>query len=222
MRTTTCAWRADACPLLRERPADLGPKTVIRLRGDDGAFSRPRVLVTGSRTPSQQDLADINRVIHALSRNDARPLILSGLALGTDAAVHRAALAAGLPTAAVLPTGLDTVYPRCHEGLAAEITASGGALVTPFPDGTAPEAALFLERMTVAVAMADLVIVANSRMNGSAMIAARRAYLQDVTLLALPGRIDDPTHAGTNLLIANGAAQLVADFGTLQNYYFGV
>ena len=222
MRTVTCAWRADACPLLRELPADLEPKTVIRLKGDDGAFSRPRVLVTGSRAPSQQDLTEVSLVIHALSRNDARPLILSGLALGTDAAVHRAALAAGLPTAAVLPTGLDTIYPRSHEGLAAEITASGGALVTLFPDGTAPVAENLTKRMTLAVAMADLVIVTNSRMNGSTMTAARRAYLQDVPLLALPGRIGDPTHAGTNLLIAKDAAQLLADFGKLEDYYFGV
>src|SRR6266436_1772802 len=91
----------------------------------------PRVAIVGSRRPSPYGEAVAEQLGLELAR--AGVLVISGLALGIDAAAHRGALNGGWPTVAVMGTGVDVIYPAAHGVLAEAILAGGGALVSQFP-----------------------------------------------------------------------------------------
>src|SRR6202022_4762350 len=96
----------------------------------------PRVASVGSRRPSPYGEAVAEQLAADLAR--AGVIVVSGLALGCDAAAHRGAVVGGGMTVAVMGTGVDIVYPAAHARLAEEILAAGGALVSQFPNGTEP------------------------------------------------------------------------------------
>src|SRR5207248_7215508 len=112
------------------------PEPQLRARGRWPPPEGPRVAIVGSRRPSPYGEAVAEQLGLELGR--AGVVVVSGLALGIDAAAHRGALTAGGVTVAVMGTGVDVIYPSAHSVLADAILARGGALVSQFPDGTAP------------------------------------------------------------------------------------
>src|SRR5437667_5398731 len=123
------------------RPPDrAGPPPSIthglRVRGNWPPPPGPRVAIVGARRPTPYGEAAAERLAYDLAL--AGVVIVSGLALGVDAAAHRGAIETGRYTAAVLGTGVDIVYPASNADLANRILAGGGALVSEFPDGTPP------------------------------------------------------------------------------------
>ena len=130
--------------------------------------------------------------------------IVSGGALGIDAAAHRGALDAGAPTFAVLGCGVDVVYPDRHEGLFAEIASSGG-LLSEFPPGTPPRGKQFPARNRIVAALAQSVLVVEAQARSGALVTARLAIAMGRPLLAVPGS------SGTDGLIASGKARPVCD-----------
>ena len=92
----------------------------------------------------------------ALELARAGVIVISGLALGIDAAAHRGALNAGGVTVAVLGTGVDVIYPTAHTLLAEAIVTGGGALVSQFPDGTAPRRHNFPARNYTIAQLSDI------------------------------------------------------------------
>jgi DNA processing protein len=179
------------------------------------AKARPRIAVIGSRDPGPEDLAITDNIVAALAEHPSGPIIISGLALGIDARAHRAALTNGLPTFAVLPCGLDNIYPYVHRPLAKQMTESHGGLVTVFPDGTAPMAINFLFRNALMIGMCDMVIVVCSKAKGSAMVGARLAKDLDIPVLAVAGSPENIRHAGCNQLIKEHIADILCDYRTL-------
>ncbi len=111
----------------------------------------------------------------ALELARAGVIVISGLALGIDAAAHRGALNAGGVTVAVLGTGVDVIYPTAHTALAEAIVAGGGALVSQFPDGTAPRRHNFPARNYTIVQLADVVVVVEAAEGSGALITAEAA-----------------------------------------------
>jgi DNA processing protein len=124
--------------------------------------------------------------------------VVSGGALGVDAAAHEGALAAGGRTVAVLGSGLDRPYPTRHAGLF-ERVARTGALVTPFPPGVEPRRENFPRRNGVVAALADHVLVVEARVRSGALLTARDARGLGRPLGATPGS------TGCDRLIASGA-----------------
>lgn len=135
--------------------------------------------------------------------------VVSGLAFGIDAAAHKAALDASLPTVGVLAHGLDMVYPAEHRDLARRIVGEGGALVTEYPPATRPFPNRFLARNRIVAGMTPATIVAESPIKGGAMSTAQWAFDHNRDVLALPGRVTDEASAGCNHLIRSGKASLV-------------
>lgn len=107
--------------------------TFLFYRGNLELLSRttlPRVAVIGTTTPTAAIVRRERRLAEALVRRGA--VIVSGLALGCDSIAHRMAVELGAPTVAILPSPTDRVLPRAHEGLAREIVAAGGLLVSEY------------------------------------------------------------------------------------------
>lgn len=179
------------------------PAAILHVRGDlSGLTDAPGVAVVGSRdcTPYGR------RVAEGLGRDLARcglPVI-SGLARGIDGAAHRGALVGGGVTLAVLPCGIDHVYPQRHRNLARRILERG-ALVTEFPPETAPEPYRFPVRNRLIAGLSLVTVVVEAAARSGAAITARLAMEEGREVVVVPGRIDSPTSRGALALLADGA-----------------
>ena len=163
----------------------------------------PRVAIVGSRRPSPYGEAVAEQLAADLAR--AGVIVVSGLALGCDAAAHRGALIGGGVTVAVMGTGVDIVYPAAHFRLAEEILAAGGALVSQFPNGTAPRRHNFPARNLTIAALSDVVVVVEAVQGSGALITAEAALDLHKEVMAVPGSIFSPLSVGTHALIRDGA-----------------
>lgn len=176
------------------------------------AGGRPALAVVGTRKVSSYGREWCRRLIRALADVEIKPLIVSGLAYGVDGIAHLAALDYGLPTAGVMATGIDSVYPWQHRDLAHRMTATpGSCLLTDYPLRTAPVALNFIRRNRIIAGLSRATLVVESGLKGGSLITARYAndYSRDV--FALPGRIDDVHSAGCNRLIRDHMADIIAD-----------
>jgi DNA processing protein len=178
------------------------PPPVLFIKGNPETLRTPQIALVGSRNPTPMGRETAFAFAQALAQ--AGLSITSGMALGIDAASHRGALAANGLTIAAFGTGIDVIYPTSHRNLAEEI-AEKGALISEFPLGTPPMAALFPQRnRTVSgLSMGTLVVEATAR-SGS-LITARFAAEQGREVFAIPGSIHSPTAHGCHLLLRNGA-----------------
>ena len=133
--------------------------------------------------------------------------VVSGLARGIDTAAHEGALAGGGLTAAVMATGMDIVYPPENVGLYRRVGETG-IVLTESPFGRPADRQAFPRRNRIIAGMSTAVIVVESDLEGGAMITAQLAGELGRPLFAVPGRIDQPTSAGCNRLIREGATLL--------------
>src|SRR5207302_6103457 len=131
-------------------------------------------------------------------------VVVSGLALGIDAAAHRGALAAGGATVAVMGTGVDIVYPAAHGALAEQILAGGGALVSQFPDGTLPRRHNFPARNLTMAALSDAVVVVEAGEGSGALITAAAALERGKDVRAVPWSGCSATSVGTSGRVQQG------------------
>jgi DNA processing protein len=141
------------------------------------------------------------------------------MAQGIDGIAAIGALDAGGYTVAVLGSGIDIVYPRQHAQLASEI-ASCGAIVTEFAPGTPPNARNFPARNRLISAFSEALVVVEAGENSGSLITARYALLQGKSLFAVPGDVDDPRSAGTNLLLRAGARMVLDTEDVLSHFRF--
>jgi DNA processing protein len=162
--------------------------------------------VVGSRNPTPQGLANARRFSHSFAQ--AGLTVVSGLALGVDAAAHEGALegaAAGqLATIAVVGTGLDRVYPRQHLELAHRI-AQRGLLLSEYLLGTPPLSANFPRRNRIIAALSGGTLVVEAALRSGSLITARLASEQGKDVFAIPGSIHSPQSRGCHALLKQGA-----------------
>lgn len=183
-----------------------GPPAQLFSQGYDvnELLLRPSVAVVGSRKVTLYGKAVTSELAGELAR--AGIVIISGLALGVDSIAHTAALDAGGLTIAVLPCGLDRIYPASHRRLAARILEQGGALVTEYNTNTPIYASSFIARNRIVSGLSDAILITEAAERSGTLSTARFALEQGKEVLAVPGNITSPTSAGTNNLIKTGAA----------------
>lgn len=169
----------------------------------DGLLRRPCVGVVGSRKVSAYGRAVTTQLVKELAQQGV--VIVSGLALGVDAIAHRAALEAGGQTIAVLPCGLERIYPANHFRLAQDIVAQGGALVSEYAEGTPTYPINFVARNRIVSGLSDAVLITEAAEKSGTLHTARFALEQGRDVLAVPGNITSPTSVGTNNLVKTGA-----------------
>lgn len=138
--------------------------------------------------------------------------VVSGLALGIDAAAHKGTMNANGKTVAVLGGGLMKIQPQEHVPLAREIIAKGGAVITEFPMTFPPSRHSFPMRNRIISALSLGTIVIEAGLHSGALITAAAALEQGKTVFAVPGNADSEQSSGCNNLIRSGEAQLVTNF----------
>jgi DNA processing protein len=180
------------------------PPAVLYRKGSFG-FERPCIAVVGSRRPTFYGVGVARRLASELAGLGF--CVVSGLARGIDTAAHEGALEAGAPTAAVLGTGIDIVYPPENLELFRRIGAQG-AVLSEFPLGRRADRSSFAMRNRIVSGMSVAVVVVESAVDGGAMITARFAGEHGRLLFAVPGRIDQSTSGGCHQLIRDGATLL--------------
>jgi DNA processing protein len=178
------------------------PPPVLYAKGRIDLLNQPSFAVVGSRNATHQGLAHAESFAHALS--DAGLTIVSGLALGIDAAAHRGALAGNSSSIAVVGTGLDIVYPARNRDLAHELAARG-CIISEFALGTAPVAANFPRRNRLISGLARGCLVVEAAISSGSLITARMANEQGKDVFAIPGSIHSPLAKGCHDLIKQGA-----------------
>jgi DNA processing protein len=191
---------------------DPRPPTLY-VAGAVSAFRERGVAIVGTRRASSYGLSAAAEVADELAR--AGVVVISGLALGIDGAAHRAAVAAGGRTIAVLPSALDRIYPPRHRGLASEIVSSGGALVTEVPAGSALGRPDFARRNRIIAGLAEAVVVVEAPDRSGALLTAAAAVATGRELYAVPGPIGSMASRGCNRLIADHEATIVTSSASL-------
>lgn len=211
-------WNEDEYPTLLHECGDAPIGLYVKSTTQMGELWKPqkRIAVVGTRDITPYGREWCERTVSALSASPEKPVIVSGLALGTDICAHRTALENGLPTIACMATGPESVYPYRHRELAERMYSTPGcALVTDYPPGTAPLAIHFLRRNRIIAGLSDATILIESRIKGGGMMTSRLAFSYDRDVYALPGRIDDSCSQGCNMLIRSKIAEPVTSMSSL-------
>jgi len=231
-RHVRAAWRADTQrrtpDVVWQRCVDLGvtvwwpshahypamllddplPPPVLFARGDRSLLEGRRVAMVGTRNATQAGRQFARSLAADLATAGVH--VVSGLARGIDGAAHAGVVAAdgtGRPIA-VVGSGPDVVYPREHADLWAAVV-NCGLLLSEAPPGAAPDAWRFPLRNRVVAALAEVVVVVESRETGGSLITAAEALDRGVPLMAVPGRPGSRAAAGVNQLLRDGAAPVL-------------
>ncbi len=189
------------------------PPPVLYIRGDLRPDDDWAVAMVGTRHASAYGKEAARLIATDLARAGAT--VVSGLARGIDAVVHRATLEAGGRTLAVLGSGVDIIYPWENLKLAQDI-AEHGALISEYPLGTQPEASNFPPRNRIISGLSRGVVVVEAGEQSGALITASYAADQGRDVFAVPGSIFQRGCLGTNRLIRDGATPIVAASDVLE------
>lgn len=191
-------------PLLREIPQS---PPVLFVKGDAGPHFEQAVAVVGTRRVTPYGRRATEAFCATLASLGVA--IVSGLARGVDAIAHETALAHGAPTVAVLASGLDRIYPRENERLARRI-CEHGCLVSEYPLGVPARPDYFPRRNRILSGLARATLVVEAGAGSGALHTANWAFEQGRDVFAIPGSIFSEQSAGTNQLIREQTAKLVA------------
>ena len=184
--------------------------------GEQAAFEERAVAIVGTRRASGYGMAVATELADELAR--AGVVVVSGLAIGIDGAAHRAAIAAGAPSIAVLPSSIDRIYPPRHRGLARELVRAGGALVSEIAIGAPVGRPDFARRNRIIAGLSEAVVVVEAPDRSGALMTAAAAVGIGRELYAVPGPIDAMSSRGCNRLIADQQAVIVTSSASLLHH----
>ena len=169
--------------------------------GNSELLNQPCISVAGSRkidSSSSMWLEDIISQVRGHS-------VVSGLALGADAVAHNSAIVNGLPTIAVLPSGIDNIAPRSHLGLAMKILETGGALVSQFPDNAKPNRNSFISRNEVIAMLGKMLLMPQCDKHSGTMHTCRFTSKHNKTIV-----VQDANYSGNRYLINDSAFHTIS------------
>lgn len=173
-------------------------------------FNQPAIAIVGTRRATAEGKRIAEKCAEELASRGIT--IISGLALGIDGAAHRGALAACPEpgrrgtTIAVLPTGLDRIYPPHHANLADDIIQSHGTLISEYPFNTPSFPLHFLERNRIVSGLGVGTVVIEAPQKSGALVTARLAMEQNRDVFVVPGPVSHPNYQGSHRLIQQGAS----------------
>ncbi|MCV2503831.1 MAG: DNA-processing protein DprA [Neisseriaceae bacterium] len=189
---------------------------VLFLRGDKTLLKKQKIAIVGSRSPTPQGLNIAKHTAQEISRNDF--CIVSGMALGIDAAAHEGALLGAGSTIAILGTGIDLVYPKANYELAHKI-AEKGLIISEFPIGTKANAINFPIRNRIIAGLSLTTVVVEATLKSGSLITARLAMEQGKDVMAFPGSIYNAQSKGSHRLIKDGAKLVESAQEILEDFH---
>ncbi len=187
-------------PLLRQIAH---PPHLLYVYGETDLTDRFPVAVVGTRRASAYGLTHTREIAAELAQTGV--CVVSGLALGIDAAAHTGALDGGGRTVAVLGSALDKPYPQENEPLMRRILETGGSVVSEYAPGTPPSRYSFLQRNRIIAGMCLGTLVTEGPRRSGALNTATRTLENGREVFALPGNVDSPGAQLPNMLISEGA-----------------
>ena len=191
-------------PLLREIK---NPPQLLYCAGDLSLLKTRCVAVVGSRKITAYGRRIAAKVAGRLAACGVT--VVSGMAIGIDGISHRSALDAGGKTIAVLGNGLDVMYPAANRDLKKDILRTG-LLLSEYPPGTRGTKFTFPQRNRIISGLSEATVVIEAGLNSGSLITAALANEQGRPVYGVPGNIDNVTSLGVNMLIRDGAQQLIA------------
>lgn len=180
------------------------PVVIFALGNTNLNFDRT-VGIVGTRSATSYGKSATRKIVEDLAIY--QPAIISGLAYGIDIEAHRAALAVGLPTIAVMGSPIDRIYPAVHRKTAESIIETG-ALVSEYAPGSTLVPGNFPARNRIIASLSDALIVVEAAEKGGALITAEIAYSYDKDVFAVPGNLQSQYSEGCNLLIKKMKANI--------------
>ena len=193
-------WDSAGYPEALRQIAD--PPLVLYAKGRVERLHATGLAIVGSRNATSQGRRDAFELAAELSR--AGVCIVSGMALGIDAAAHEGGLSGAASSVAVLGTGIDIVYPDGNRKLAARLEREG-CLVCDFEPGTTPSRWNFPVRNRLISGLARGVLVIEAALQSGSLITAKCALEQGRDVFAMPGSIHSPLSKGAHALLREGA-----------------
>lgn len=187
-------------PLLRQIAH---PPHLLYAYGETDLTDRFPVAVVGTRRASAYGLTHTREIAAELAQTGV--CVVSGLALGIDAAAHTGALDGGGRTVAVLGSALDKPYPQENKPLMRRILEGGGSVVSEYAPGTPPSRYSFLQRNRIIAGMCLGTLVTEGPRRSGALNTATRTLENGREVFALPGNVDSPGAQLPNMLISEGA-----------------
>ncbi len=178
------------------------PPGEIHASGNTSCLAAPAVAIVGTRRATVRGTSFARALAAALANHGYT--IVSGLALGVDAAAHHGALDVEGHSVAVMGTGLDITYPRAHAGLRRELEEKGCCL-TEFPPGTPPRRFHFPLRNRLMAGLVRAVVVVEAPRRSGALVTAYAALDYNREVFAVPGPVDLQSSRGCHHLLREGA-----------------
>ncbi len=209
-RAKTITWESPEYPT-QLKTIDSAPPVLYAI-GNLDLLLKDSIAVVGARNASLNGMKFTTELCQSLG--EAGVVVVSGLALGIDAAAHKGSLSTG--TVAVVGGGLDTVYPQEHKELQDEI-GQKGLLLSEFPFGVSPSAHHFPQRNRIISGLSKGVVVVKARHQSGSMITAKYAADFGRDVFAVPGFPYDPRSEGPNYLISDGAIMVRSSKDILNN-----
>jgi DNA processing protein len=179
---------------------------LLYAKGNADLNTQHIVSIVGTRNATEYGKQLCRQMIEELQQHNV--LVVSGLALGIDVAVHKECLKQNVPTVGVIGHGLDRMYPSQNRATAEKMLENGG-LLSEYPSGTIPDRENFPQRNRIVAGISDATIVIEASIKGGALITAEIANSYNRDVFAFPGRLGDEFSEGCNFLIRNNKAQLL-------------
>lgn len=196
------------------------PPLILFVKGELSFLQRQQhaLAIVGARNPTHTGLEIAHQLANEL--NALGFIIISGLARGIDGAAHQGALLNKGITVAVLGSGLEYIYPVCHQSLALDILEKGGVLISEFFPYSSPKAEYFPRRNRIISGMSLGVIVVEATLRSGSLITARYALDQGREVFAIPGSIRNPLSQGCHALLKEGATLVESCADIIQGLSF--
>ena len=185
------------------------PHVLYTVGSVEALTSRHILSVVGTRKMTSYGEHMCQRIIERLAERYADLVVVSGLALGVDAAAHRAAVECGVRTVGVIASPLPRVTPAQNSSLGREILAHGGAIVSELHSQTKQNGAYYIPRNRIIAALGEGLLLVESPVGGGSLSTVQAADGYSRPVMALPARATDAMSAGSNHLIKTGLASLV-------------
>ncbi len=178
------------------------PPPILWCKGNTNILNQTCLSVVGTRKPSPYACGTVKRLISNLPSGIT---IVSGLALGIDALVHKVALENNLPTVAVLGSGVNCISPLTNLEIGHEIIESNGCIVSELPSNTTAQREFFPRRNRIIAGLSKATLIIEAGIKSGALITASHALDEGRNVLTVPGNILNDNALGSNHLLRLGA-----------------